>query len=118
MADRISELRAAKTFLAEAYPEAFTPERVVETLGLKQKGATLARKFRDAVRAGELVVAYYRNERNEEIATYAYNPAYHQTERRTSRADFLVDQAKEEGTLTASSPEVHTAAQIHGEMMK
>jgi hypothetical protein len=117
MADRISELRTAKTFLAEEYPAAYTPERVIELLNLKQKGATLARKFRDAVRTGELAVSYYRNENNEEIAQYAYNPEYHQTEKQIAHADFLRDQARDEGMLSATSPEVQAAAQIHKEMM-
>ena len=118
MADRISDVRTAKTYLAEEYPTAMTPDRVKELLGLKTSAATLGRKFRDAAKSGELVRSYYRNERNEEIAQYAYNPEYHQLQMTIAHADFLRDQARDEGMLSATSPEVQDAVRIHGEMMK
>lgn len=76
MSNRKSELRTAKCFLETAYPASFTPEYVAEYLHLSQKGATLARKFREAVRHGELCVSYYRNSRQEDIAQYSFNPQY------------------------------------------
>lgn len=117
---RVSDVKRAKTFLAEEFPFTATPDRVKELLGLSTSAGTLGRKFRDAARTTdkhgkpripELLRTYYRNDRNEEIAQYAYNPEYHQQQveaeeasRQADRADFLHDQARDEAMMNGGNP--------------
>lgn len=113
---KVSELKTAKTFLAEEWPLSFTPDRVKETLGLSMTGATLGRKFRAAVAAGELVRTYERNSRGEDIAKYAYNPEWHQAaevSRKADESDRALDEKRDEEMLNAASPEVQAAVEAH-----
>jgi hypothetical protein len=80
---KASSIQTAKQYLAEVFPESLTPSAVCERADLPITSDTLARKFRAAAKPkegqpAELLRSYYINDRGEEIATYSYNPAFHQ----------------------------------------
>ena len=103
---KISDVSAAKNYLAVNFPEAFTPDRVKEVLGLLCSAATLGRKFRAAAQNGELVKCYYCNARGEEIAQYSHNANLQQPEddhdelvRKAEQATAQLNSAHDKGLL-------------------
>lgn len=124
MADIHYQLSAARTHLAEIFPEGLTADGVHDALepifgqGKTISVATIGPKLRLYERQGQLTKAYFIGKNGRKQVKFFYNPEYHQQEKAIAHADFLRDQARDEEMLAAIPPEVMEAAAIHKEMMK
>lgn len=125
MADIHYQLAAARTHLADIFPEGLTADGVRDALepvfgqGKTISVATIGPKLRLYERQGQLTKAYFIGKNGRKQVKFFYNPKYHQTRGGSmAHADFLRDQKRDEEMFASIPPEVQEAAAIHRELMK